>query len=123
MLGRAELSADGSGRGSLSGTLMLSPGLVLTPKEVPVLLRLLGGASNKEIAQELHCSVRNVEFHVSNILKKNRSIHSIQAARRSVRFVPGASSCALGFDADARYCCRATRVGITHFRLIVRPCG
>lgn len=48
-----------------------SPALKLTPGEVPVLVRLLEGASNKEIAQELDCSVRNVEFHVSNLLKKS----------------------------------------------------
>jgi DNA-binding NarL/FixJ family response regulator len=46
-------------------------GVRLTPGEVRVLIGVLRGETNKEIAVELGCSVRNVEFHVSNILRKS----------------------------------------------------
>lgn len=42
----------------------------LTPRESEVLLRLASGLSNKEIANDLACSWRTVEVHVSNVLKK-----------------------------------------------------
>jgi DNA-binding CsgD family transcriptional regulator len=35
-----------------------------------VLDRLLLGESNKEIAKKLDCSVKNVEYHVTNILRR-----------------------------------------------------
>ena len=42
----------------------------LTPREEAVLSHLVTGASNPDIAAKLRCSVRTVEFHVSNILRK-----------------------------------------------------
>jgi DNA-binding CsgD family transcriptional regulator len=42
----------------------------LTPAEQTVLKHLLTRASNDDIARLLGCSVKNVEFHVGNILKK-----------------------------------------------------
>jgi DNA-binding CsgD family transcriptional regulator len=44
----------------------------LTRAETRVLERVLKGRTNKEVALEFGCSVRTVEFHVSNILKKRR---------------------------------------------------
>ena len=42
----------------------------LTPRERVVLANLSQGACNKSIASKLGCSVRTVEFHVSNLLRK-----------------------------------------------------
>lgn len=42
----------------------------LTPREDAVLQHVLAGASNPAIAVRLRCSVKTVEFHVSNILRK-----------------------------------------------------
>jgi DNA-binding NarL/FixJ family response regulator len=44
---------------------------VLTPKETMVLDCLMRGAANKEIALVLGCSVKTVEFHVTNLLRKH----------------------------------------------------
>jgi DNA-binding NarL/FixJ family response regulator len=44
--------------------------LKLTRCELEVFRHLLSGETNKEIAQRLRCSTKNVEFHVSNILRK-----------------------------------------------------
>lgn len=41
-----------------------------TPQERRVLERVLQGETNKEIAKALNCSVKTIEFHVSNLLKK-----------------------------------------------------
>jgi len=46
------------------------PHVVLTESERRVLERILLGESNKEIAQHLSCSVKNVEYHVTNILRR-----------------------------------------------------
>lgn len=42
----------------------------LTPREAVVLTGIVLGRSNKELAMELHCGVRTVESHVTNILRK-----------------------------------------------------
>lgn len=42
----------------------------LTTAEQRVLGVLFKGRSNKEIAVELACSIKTVEFHISNILRK-----------------------------------------------------
>jgi DNA-binding NarL/FixJ family response regulator len=42
----------------------------LTPRELVVLEHIMKGASNKEIALELGCAVKTVEFHVANLLRK-----------------------------------------------------
>jgi len=46
-------------------------GLRLTTQECRVLELLRRGDANKEIAHELQCSVRTVEFHVSNLMRKS----------------------------------------------------
>ena len=50
-----------------SGTFRLQ----LTPREEDVLRHLLVGATNKEIAGDLACSVKTIEYHVSNLLRKS----------------------------------------------------
>jgi DNA-binding NarL/FixJ family response regulator len=42
----------------------------LTPREQAVLSKLMQGAANKEIALEMACSVKTVEFHISSLLRK-----------------------------------------------------
>lgn len=42
----------------------------LTPREDAVLQLVLAGASNPVIAVKLRCSVKTIEFHVGNILRK-----------------------------------------------------
>ena len=44
--------------------------LGLTSGEQRVFSRILLGETHKEIAQSLGCTVKNVEFHVSNILRR-----------------------------------------------------
>ena len=47
-----------------------APSRRLTPYEERVLARILLGESNREIAERLGCTVKNVEYHVTNILKR-----------------------------------------------------
>lgn len=42
----------------------------LTEREACITHHLTQGLSNKEIANTLDCSVKTIEFHVSNILRK-----------------------------------------------------
>jgi DNA-binding CsgD family transcriptional regulator len=42
----------------------------LSPREVEVLRRLVAGASNREIAEELFISPRTVQTHMTNIFGK-----------------------------------------------------
>jgi DNA-binding NarL/FixJ family response regulator len=46
-------------------------GRQLTPKEREVLARVIRGASNKQIANDMACSVKTIEYHVSNLLRKS----------------------------------------------------
>jgi DNA-binding NarL/FixJ family response regulator len=48
----------------------LGPKLGLTSGEQRVFSRILLGETYKEVAASLGCSVKNVEFHVSNILRR-----------------------------------------------------
>jgi two-component system nitrate/nitrite response regulator NarL len=43
---------------------------LFTPAQHRVLACVLRGDSNKQIAEQLGCAKRTVEFHVHNILKK-----------------------------------------------------
>lgn len=57
----------------------------LTPREVEVLALIARGRSNKEIAVDLHISVKTVKTHVSNILGKLHMMDRTQAAIYAVR--------------------------------------
>jgi len=52
----------------------------LTEREVEVLRLVAKGLSNKEIAQTLSITVRTVDFHISNILKKLEVTSRVEAA-------------------------------------------
>jgi DNA-binding NarL/FixJ family response regulator len=52
----------------------------LTPREVEVLSHIADGLSNKEIATQLSITVRTVDFHVSNLLRKLDVISRVEAA-------------------------------------------
>jgi len=52
----------------------------LTERELEVLRLVARGLSNKEIAQVLSVTVRTVDFHVSNILKKLEVTSRVEAA-------------------------------------------
>lgn len=47
--------------------------LNLTVRELQVLDLLRRGYANKQIASELGCSLKTIEFHVSNLLRKRRA--------------------------------------------------
>ncbi len=57
----------------------------LTGRELEVLSLLARGYSNKEIARDLHISIKTVKTHVSNILSKLHIIDRTQAALYAVR--------------------------------------
>jgi DNA-binding NarL/FixJ family response regulator len=52
----------------------------LTEREHEVLARVADGLSNKEIAHQLIVTVRTVDFHVSNILRKLDVVSRVEAA-------------------------------------------
>ena len=52
----------------------------LTDREREVLGLVTEGLSNKEIAQRLVVTVRTVDFHVSNILRKLDAVSRVEAA-------------------------------------------
>jgi NarL family two-component system response regulator LiaR len=52
----------------------------LTERESEVLVLIAEGLSNKEIAQRIFVTVRTVDFHVSNILRKLDVISRVEAA-------------------------------------------
>lgn len=53
----------------------------LTESECQVAVGVARGLSNKEIAQEMHLSVRTIENHVSHILAKKRFSNRVEVAR------------------------------------------
>jgi len=55
----------------------------LTPREAEVLELVLEGKSNKEVASELFCSKRTVDFHLARIYEKLHVNNRIQAVRRA----------------------------------------
>lgn len=57
----------------------------LTNREVEVLEQVVTGASNKEIADELHITENTVKIHLRNILEKLHVQNRIQAAVYAVR--------------------------------------
>ena len=74
------------------GTIVLSNGSVLTPRELEILELLASGARNREIAAELFLSVHTVEYHVTHILQKlevrNRTEASTKDARLRLSMAP-----------------------------------
>jgi DNA-binding NarL/FixJ family response regulator len=57
----------------------------LTPREVDVLKQLVGGASNREIAEALSITTSTVKKHLENILAKLHLQNRVQAAVYAVR--------------------------------------
>ncbi len=55
----------------------------LTPREAEVLGLVVEGKSNKEVASELFCSKRTVDFHLARIYEKLHVNNRIQAVRRA----------------------------------------
>jgi DNA-binding CsgD family transcriptional regulator len=64
------------------------PDLGLTAREQEVLGLLGEGRSNKEIADKLTCSVRTVEFHISNLLRKAGASSRLGLIARGRRDTP-----------------------------------
>jgi len=62
---------------------MLDRKIRLTPREAEVLELVLEGKSNKEVASELFCSKRTVDFHLARIYEKLHVNNRIQAVRRA----------------------------------------
>jgi DNA-binding NarL/FixJ family response regulator len=50
----------------------------LTAREIDVLVRLMRGAANKQIAIDMDRSVKTVEFHVSHLLQKCRASSRVE---------------------------------------------
>ncbi len=65
--------------------------LGLTARELEVLGALVGGSTNREIADSLFISIKTVSVHVSNILRKLQVTNREEAARAAYRLglVPG----------------------------------
>jgi DNA-binding NarL/FixJ family response regulator len=63
----------------------------LTNREREVLILVAEGLSNKEIAQRLVVTVRTVDFHVSNILRKLDVISRVEAAVWAQAHLDGAA--------------------------------
>lgn len=55
----------------------------LTRRESEVLGLVVEGKSNKEVASELYCSKRTVDFHIARIYDKLKVSNRIQAVRRA----------------------------------------
>jgi DNA-binding CsgD family transcriptional regulator len=64
------------------------PGIGLTAREQEVLGLLSEGRSNKEIAASLTCSVRTVEFHISNLLRKVGASSRLELVAGGRRDIP-----------------------------------
>jgi DNA-binding CsgD family transcriptional regulator len=64
----------------------------LTPREQEVLGLLSEGRANKEIADALGCSVRTVEFHISNLLRKVGASSRLELIAPGRRDVPLATA-------------------------------
>src|SRR5574339_74648 len=60
----------------------------LTTREQEVLSLLSEGCANKDIADALGCSVRTVEFHISNLLRKVGVSSRLELVARGRREAP-----------------------------------
>jgi DNA-binding CsgD family transcriptional regulator len=52
----------------------------LTPKEVEILVKVAGGATNEKIAEELCIGANKVDIHVGNTFKKIKACNRLEAA-------------------------------------------
>ena len=52
----------------------------LTPKEVEILVKVAGGATNQRIAEELCIGAKKVDIHVGNTFKKIKACNRLEAA-------------------------------------------
>lgn len=59
----------------------------LTPHEIQVFIRILNNKTNREIAEEMHNSIRTIENHRATILKKMGTSTALELARHHERFV------------------------------------
>lgn len=57
----------------------------LTPRELLVAIRLASGATNREIAQEVGISVKTIDTHRANVLKKLRLRNNSDITRWAIR--------------------------------------
>ncbi|MFB6843542.1 LuxR C-terminal-related transcriptional regulator [Streptomyces sp. NPDC056373] len=64
------------------------PALALTPRQREVIARLARGRTDREIATELHLSVRTVNAHVAQLLTRLGVRNRAEAVARYVRSVP-----------------------------------
>lgn len=55
----------------------------LTKRESEVLSLVMEGKSSKEVAADLFCSKRTVDFHLSRIYKKLQVTNRVQAMRQA----------------------------------------
>lgn len=55
----------------------------LTPRELEVLKLVTEGKSSKDVAAELYCSKRTVDFHLNKIYDKLQVSNRVQAFRRA----------------------------------------
>lgn len=66
---------------------------LLTSRERDVLVQLIGGASNKEVAQTLGISPRTVEVHRANLMHKLKARNAADLVRIVMRGRSGQSAC------------------------------
>lgn len=66
------------------------PPEALTPREEDILLRIVGGLSNKEIAQELFIQVTTVKWYITQIYRKLGVRSRKQAITRAQKLLPAA---------------------------------
>jgi len=67
------------------GSITLSDGSALTPRELEILRLLVSGARNREMAAELFLSVHTVEYHLTHILQKLRARNRTEATITAIR--------------------------------------
>lgn len=59
---------------------------LLSSRELEIVELVVTGLSNHKIAQQLDISKRTVDNHISNILKKTRSINRVELVRWSLQW-------------------------------------
>jgi DNA-binding CsgD family transcriptional regulator/glucose-6-phosphate-specific signal transduction histidine kinase len=83
--GSANLSVTPQGGLILAVTLVLAPGVSLTPRETEVLALVGDGLTSQEIAERLGLSRRTVEFHLDNLYSKLGVTSRTEAAIYAIR--------------------------------------